>query len=149
MANFDDRVVAAIGKASEAMEYVERARGHLYDFHQLMGHADLVFGEASEMLDASGLHDSSQRLETELVGRNVLDGRWTFQIVDEFNDLYYEPAIALVRGLEAAHLDGRRHVYERRMKEERRTHGKLAHEALPAAVHPAPTNAEREQGQLG
>jgi hypothetical protein len=142
MSDFDDEVVAAVGKASEAMEYVERARGHLYDFHQLMGHADLVFGEASEMLEAAGLHDSSQLLKTELVGRNVLDGRWTFQIVDEFNELYHQPATALVRGLEVSHLDGQRHVYERQMKEDRRTHGKLGHEALPAAAHSAPPALE-------
>jgi hypothetical protein len=143
MANFDDDVVAAVGKASEAMEYVERARGHLYDFHQLMGHADLVFGEASEMLKAAGLHDSSQLLKTELVGRNVLDGRWTFQIVEEFNELYHHPAATLVRGLEVAHLDGARHVYERRMKENRRTHRKLGHEALPAAVHAVPPKRKK------
>ena len=27
----------AVGKATEALEYVERARGHLYAFHQLIG----------------------------------------------------------------------------------------------------------------
>jgi hypothetical protein len=26
-----------------------------------------------------------------VVGRNVLDGRWTFQVVDEFDDSCYEP----------------------------------------------------------
>jgi hypothetical protein len=87
---FDDQVVAAIGKASEAMEYVERARGHLYEFHQLMGRADLVFGAASDMLKAAGLDDSSEELKSEVVGRNVLDGRRTFQIVDEFNELYHQ-----------------------------------------------------------
>jgi hypothetical protein len=142
MLKFDDKVVAAIGKASEAMEYVERARGHLYEFHQLMGHADLVFGEASDMLKAAGLDDSSEELKSELVGRNVLDGRWTFQIVDEFNELYHQPAAAMVRGLEVAYLDGQRHVYERHMKEDRRTHGKPGHEALPAAVHPPPSERE-------
>jgi hypothetical protein len=138
MAGFDDEKVAAIGKASEALEYVERARGHLYDFHQLMGHADLVFGEAAEMMQAAGLLEESQQLDKELVGRNVLDGRWTFQIVDEFNELYYRTAATLVRQLEVAHLDGQRHVYERRMKEDRRTHGKLGHEPVPADVRPAP-----------
>jgi hypothetical protein len=87
---FDDQVVAAIGNASEAMEYVERARGHLYEFHQLMGHADLVFGAASDMLKSAGLDDSSEELKSEVVGRNVLDGRRTFQIVDEFNELYHQ-----------------------------------------------------------
>ena len=46
----DDALVEAIGKASEALEYVEQARGHLYEFHQLMGHADLEFGNAADLL---------------------------------------------------------------------------------------------------
>jgi hypothetical protein len=41
-----DDTVAAAGKFSEAYEYVIRARGHLYSFHQLMGHADALFGDA-------------------------------------------------------------------------------------------------------
>ena len=40
-----DETIAAVGKVSEALEYVERARGHLYSFHQLMGHADLLLGD--------------------------------------------------------------------------------------------------------
>ncbi len=51
----EDPVVAAIGKASEALEYVERARGHLYSFHQLMGRADIEFGNAADLLSECGL----------------------------------------------------------------------------------------------
>ena len=38
-AGVDDATVEATGKLSEALEWVERARGHLYEFHQLMGRA--------------------------------------------------------------------------------------------------------------
>src|SRR5690606_12091050 len=37
-----DDTVEAAGKMSEALEYIERARGHLYTFHQLIGHADAL-----------------------------------------------------------------------------------------------------------
>lgn len=40
-----DAEVEALGTLSEALEWVERARGRLYDFHQLSGHADLLLGE--------------------------------------------------------------------------------------------------------
>lgn len=33
----DDATVAAAGKLAEALEWIERARGRLYDFHQLVG----------------------------------------------------------------------------------------------------------------
>jgi hypothetical protein len=127
----DERVVEAIGKASEALEYVERARGHLYSFHQLMGRADIEFGNASEMLADCVLRTEADTVSTTVVGRNVLDGRWTFQVVDEFDDLYYTVARDVVRDLERDHLDGRRHVYERRMKSSRRSPGEHGHDLDP------------------
>ena len=57
-AGVDDAIVEATGKLSEALEWVERARGHLYEFHQLMGHADLLLDEAVEALEAAGLADA-------------------------------------------------------------------------------------------
>jgi hypothetical protein len=55
----DDDTVAAVGKLSEAMEWLERARGRLYDFHQMMGRADLLAGEAVELLRECGQGGSS------------------------------------------------------------------------------------------
>src|ERR1700755_1258594 len=85
----DDDTIAAVGKVSEALEYVDRARGHLYSFHQLMGGADLALGQACDALRKAGHDTQADRLQTELVGRNVLYGRWTFQIVEEFDDGYW------------------------------------------------------------
>jgi hypothetical protein len=131
-----DELVEAVGTASEALEYVERARGHLYSFHQLMGRADLLFGEAADQLDHAGAHDDAERLRTELVGRNVLDGRWTFQVVEEFDDLYHRPATDELRRLEADHMGGNRHVFESEMKERRRTRGAVDHTSRPPADDP-------------
>lgn len=121
----------AIGKASEALEYVERARGHLYSFHQLMGRADLEFGNASDLLGNCGLIADAATLSQTIVGRNVLDGRWTYQVVDEFDDLYYGPVRDAVRQLERDHLGGERHVHERNMKRRRRSHGEPGHDMAP------------------
>ena len=127
----EDPVVAAIGKASEALEYVERARGHLYSFHQLMGRADIEFGNAADLLSECGLVRDAATLDDTVVGRNVLDGRWTFQVVDEFDDLYYTVARDAVRRLETDHLDGQRHLHERHMKMQRRSPGRPGHEMEP------------------
>lgn len=128
-------LVRAIGKASEALEYTERARGHLYAFHQLTGRADLLFGEAAELLAAAGRPEDARRVERDVVGRNVLDGRWTFQVVEEYDALYYDEVRDVVRRLEADHQGGRRHVFEARLKEERRTRGAPGHEHRPPAAH--------------
>jgi len=125
-----EETIEGVGKLSEAFEYIERAKGHLYSFHQLMGRADFLVGDAAELLREAGHEEFAGRLERELVGRNVLDGRWTFQIVEEFDDIYYE----FFRGIERESRDltgGVRHLYEARMKEQRRTAGRPAHEADP------------------
>ena len=127
----DDDTIAAVGKLSEALECVERARGHLYDMHQLIGHADRLLGEAADKLRASGHGEHSRRLEDELVGRNVITGRWTFQIVEEFDDNYWSVFRAEEKRVRDALQDGKRHVFESEMKERRRTHGKPGHSSLP------------------
>ena len=81
--------VSAVGKVSEALEFLERARGPLYSFHQLMGGADLTLGAAVQELREAGYPEQADRLATELIGRNVLAGRWTFQVVQEFDDGYW------------------------------------------------------------
>jgi hypothetical protein len=132
----DDDTVAAVGKVTEAFEWLERARGCLYDFHHMMGRADLLMSEAADLLGAAGHEQQAELLDREVVGRNVLDGRWTFQIVEEFDDLYYEPVVAAERAIREALMAGRRHVYESEMKDERRSEGRSGHERRPGAIHP-------------
>lgn len=127
----DDATVEAVGKVSEALEFVERARGHLYSFHQLMGHADLLLGEACDALRDAGHATVADRLETEVVGRNVLHGRWTFQIVEEFDDSYWSVFRQHEKYVRDELQEGRRHVFESEMKERRRSHGKPGHERRP------------------
>lgn len=126
-----DATVAATGKASEALEWLERARGRLFDFHQMMGRTDILFGEAVEALRKAGHHKQAEALEREIVGRNVLAGRWTFQIIEEFDDTYYQPAKQAEKTIRDELVDGRRHIYESEMKEARRSHGQPGHEARP------------------
>jgi hypothetical protein len=128
-----DEVVAAVGKVTEALEWVERARGRVYDVHQMMGHADAIFGEAADALAEAGCDDEAALIRREVVGRNVLDGRWTFQVVDEFDDSYYEPVRATERRIRDGLLAGRRHVYEAELKDARRTDSHPDHSRRPAA----------------
>jgi hypothetical protein len=126
-----DATVAAAGKMTEALETVERARGHLFAFHQLTGSGDLELGEAVAMLREAGHASLADRVEEELVGRNVIPGRWTFQIVEEYDDGYYRLFRELEQLIRDQLVGGRRHVFEAEMKEDRRTHGQPGHEARP------------------
>ena len=128
----DDATVAAVGRVSEAMEYVERARGRLFDFHQLSGRADLLFGDAADALEEAGHSALADRLRGDVIGRNVVPGRWTFQLVEEYGDGYYAAAAAAERQVRESLLQGRRHVYEAEMKQRRRSAGRPGHDATPA-----------------
>ena len=127
----DDATVEAVGAVSEALECVERARGELYSFHQLIGHADLLLGEACDRLRDAGHDAVAERLETEVIGRNVLHGRWTFQIVEDFDDNYWSVFREHERRVRDELQRGVRHVFEAEMKERRRSHGKPRHERRP------------------
>src|ERR1700712_4171590 len=80
----DDATVEAVGKLTEALEYIERARGALYEMHQLIGRGARLVEEASDGRSEAGHGELAERLAEDLIGRNVLDGRWTFQLVEEF-----------------------------------------------------------------
>lgn len=129
--HISDDTAEAVGKVGEALEYIERARGHLYSFHQLIGRGDLLLGEAVDELRKAGHGEFADELSTELVGRNVLEGRWTFQVVEEFDDTYWGPLREYVNRVRADLTDGQRHEHEARMKEDRRTQGHPEHTANP------------------
>lgn len=126
-----DATVEALGKLSEALECVERARGHLYELHQLIGHADLMLDDAVQMFRSAGHPALAERIDRELLGRNVIAGRWTFQIVEDFDDGYYALFRELDRHARDELVGGRRHLYEAEMKERRRSRGVPGHEARP------------------
>ncbi|WP_063008557.1 hypothetical protein [Nocardia kruczakiae] len=126
-----DDAVRAAGTLSEALETIEQARGSLYAFHRLTGHADLLLDSVVDQLRAAGRPDLAGRVRGELIGRNVLPGRWTFQIMEEYDDGYYAAFADMERMVRDQLVQGRRHVDEAEMKERRRTHGRPEHTARP------------------
>jgi hypothetical protein len=130
-AGCDEATVDAVGLVTEALETTERARGHLYTFHQLTGSADLKLGHAVEKLRAAGHEAIADEIEREIVGRNILPGRWTFQVTEEYDDTYWQPFRDMERRVREQLTAGRRHLYEAQMKETRRTHGHPDHTAIP------------------
>ncbi len=126
-----DALVAAAGAMSEAFERIERARGALYTFHQLTGGADAQLDEVVDGLRDNGFAELADRISDELIGLNTLAGRWTFQIVEEFDDGYYATFRALHDAVRDETMLGRRHVFEAELKQRRRTHGRPGHEATP------------------
>ena len=130
--DLDDTTVEALGKLSEALETVDQARGFLYAFHQLTGKADRLLQEAVELFEQAGAGELATDLERDLVGRNVIADRWTFQIVEDFDAGYWDAFRSYDARAREELSGGDRHVFEARMKQRERTQGHPHHEAGPA-----------------
>jgi hypothetical protein len=128
----DDGTVEALGKLSEALETVDQARGLLYGFHQLTGKADRTLQDAVGLLRDAGHDALADDLDRDLVGRNVIADRWTFQIVEDFDANYWGAFRDFDARARDELADGDRHVFEARMKAAERTTGHPRHEAGPA-----------------
>jgi hypothetical protein len=130
--DLDDTTVEALGKLSEALETIEQARGQLYGFHQHSGKADLLLQDAVALFREAGHGALADDLDRDLVGRNVIADRWTFQIVEDYDAGYWSTFRAFDERARGELSGGDRHVHEARMKQRERTAGHPAHEAGPA-----------------
>ncbi|MFJ8624041.1 hypothetical protein ACIRD3_14480 [Kitasatospora sp. NPDC093550] len=117
----DDATVEALGMLSQAWETTQRARGRLYDFHQLTGGADKTVGEAVRLLREAGHHEQADLVEREVQGADVLPGMWTFQIVEAYDDGYHARFTEVARQVREALAGDRDHIAEAEMKQRRET----------------------------
>jgi hypothetical protein len=130
--DLDDATVEGLGKLSESLETVEQARGLLYGFHQLTGKADRLLQDAVDLLRKAGHTALAEDLERDLVGRNVVGDRWTFQLVEDFDENYWTTFRDFDARARNELADGDRHVLEARMKQAERTKGRPNHESGPS-----------------
>jgi hypothetical protein len=88
-AGLTDADIAALGKLSEALEAVEQARGFLYGFHRLSGTADRLLQDAVEQLRRAGHGPLADDIAQSLVGRDVVPGVWSFELVEAYDANYW------------------------------------------------------------
>lgn len=112
----DDATVEALGKVSEALEIVEHARGLLYAFHRHCGMADLTLQDAVKQLRDAGHSHVADELEAVLVGRDIIEDRWSFQVVESYDRTYWQVFRAMEQ--RARHLlgDAEPHLFEAEMR---------------------------------
>jgi len=113
-----DETVAALGELSAAFEVIEEARGHLYAFHRRSGKADLALQEALDHLRRAGHSGLADEIDRVLVGRDVVPGLWTYQLVESYDSTYYDVWKAVVEKAERVTGSGAPHLAESGMKVE-------------------------------
>jgi hypothetical protein len=116
----DPELLETMATASEAMEYVERARGHMYTLHHLLVRAEILFTEVSESLRAQGRHEEAEMLQREVIGRSVIGDRWSHEVVEEFDDGFHGPVADAVKVVQERTVGGQRHAREAEIKRRRR-----------------------------
>jgi len=116
VAGLDDDIVSALGKLSEALEVVENARGALYAFHRMSGQADLSLQDAVRQLRDAGQDDLADEIDDVLVGRDVVPGVWTFQLVEAYDEHYWRVFRAVDEEARRRLTGGAPHVFEAELK---------------------------------
>ena len=111
-----DETVSALGELSAAFEVLEEARGHLYAFHRRSGKADLELQQAVDHLRKAGHRALADEIDEVLVGRDVVPGLWTYQIVESYDRTYYDVWKAAVEKAERVAGHGTPHLAESDMK---------------------------------
>ena len=119
----DDATVDAVGKISAAFEVVENARGMLYAFHRMSGEADLALQDGLKALRDAGHSALADEIDDVLVGRDVVRDMWTFQIVEAYDEQYWQVFQATERLVREQLSGGKPHVYEAEMKRREQTEG--------------------------
>ena len=112
----DDDAIEAAQLVEVATEWVERAFGRLLDAHHDVGHAQLMLLEAADALERAGHADLARRAREEVAPLDVIAGRWTYQIVDEFRDHMLSPVRAFDEEVRRRLAGGVRHRFEARQK---------------------------------
>ena len=118
-----DAAVDTAGKISAALEVVENARGMLYAFHRMSGEADLALQEGLAALREAGQAELAAEIDEVLVGRDVVRDMWTFQIVEAYDEQYWQVFRAADEAARGAVSGGAPHVFEAEMKKTEQTGG--------------------------
>jgi hypothetical protein len=112
----NDASVQALAALGKALEDMEDARGHLYSFHRLSGRADLDLQDAIEQFRAAGHGQVADAVREVLVGRDVLPGMWSFQIIEAYDAGYAEVFRTVERSVRASFGVTEPHLGEAEMK---------------------------------
>jgi hypothetical protein len=121
--DFDDATVAAVHEVEQAVEWMEKAWGHLLACHHDVGHSQITMLGAADKLDSAGHAEWARRLRETVAVEDALPGRWTYQMVDEFRERLLASARRFEEEIRHELVGGLRHRFEARQKAEQQPGG--------------------------
>lgn len=116
--NLDSTDIQALHELQLGMEKFKMAHGNLVEFHHNIGSGMEHYRRAMEMLE-----DSHPELAEEIapeLARGVVEGRWSWSIVEEFEEFFMENVREANNEVRDELADGEEHINEFMMEERRR-----------------------------
>ena len=116
MAQLDDREREALHEVELGVEHLHRAYGHLLAFHHSVGHAMDRLAAIEDDLRAAGREEYAAELRDDHLPAGVVDERWSYELVEAFNDGFLAEMTDFERRLREETTGGKRHVAEREQR---------------------------------
>jgi hypothetical protein len=110
--------VDALHSVELGLEWLRRAHGNLIEFHHATGHAMDHLADAEPVLRACGYDDLADRLRADLLPRGAVDERWTYDLLETFEDGLLADVEAYERQARDTIADGSSHIAERHQERE-------------------------------
>src|SRR6056297_2223119 len=115
-ADLSDAEVDALHEVELGVEWLHRAHGHLVQFHHATGHAMDHLADAEEGLREAGYDGLADRLRDDLLPRGAVGDRWTYDLLETFQDGPLADCESFGADARESVADGERHVAERRQE---------------------------------
>ncbi|WP_248516711.1 hypothetical protein [Salinarchaeum laminariae] len=110
----EEGTVAALHEVELGCEWLQRANGHLLQFHHATGHGMDHLAAAEEHLRAAGHTELADAIRDGLLPRGVVDDeRWSYDLVESFQNGLLADVSAFEREARDELAAGDRHVAER------------------------------------
>ncbi len=111
--------VEALHHVELAVEWLRRAHGDLVAFHHEVGHAMDHLADAEDGLRDAARTELADELRDDFLPRGVLDdGRWSYDVLESYEDTFFEPLCAYEDETRDRLAAGQRHVAEREQERE-------------------------------
>lgn len=109
----DEHARDALHELRLGTEHIQRAYGHLLAFHHQVGRAMDQFADAEPLLRQAGQDDLADVLRDDLLPAGVVDDRWSYELVEEFETGFLTETTAFEATARDRLADGLDHVTER------------------------------------
>jgi len=111
-----DDEAAALHDLQLGIEYVHRAYGSLLEWHHNLGHAMDRMADAEADLRKAGHIRWADELRDEHIPAGAIDDRWTYELVEAFQQDFFNDVVAFEEAVREDVADGVGHVTEQQQQ---------------------------------